>query len=329
MTTSIHPPTFPPLTVTALHFQPENRLFSRQRIWVDLAEIIVAVGFTLLWCQTGLQAQTTSAVDAAFANLTQPWTNSLSMRFLPVTGTKVLFGVWDVRVQDYAVFVQATGHESSKGMWSLRHQRYGRHGDTWQNPGFTQGPTHPVCGVNWDDAQAFCQWLTAKERAGGKISAGQSYHLPADWEWSVAAGLNEPRAGTPKDKDEVARVYPWGTSWPPPNEAGNYAGEDTADENWPREWKVIEGRRDGFARTSPVGSFAANKFGLYDMGGNVWQWCEDDYDGFRGNRTLRGGSWAELVPRFLLSSFRLDFPAAERFDYSVGFRVVLADDSSR
>jgi formylglycine-generating enzyme required for sulfatase activity len=251
------------------------------------------------------------------------------MRFVPVPGTKVLFGVWDVRVQDYASFVQATGHSASKGMWSLRNQKYGQHGDTWQNPGFAQGPAHPVCGVNWNDAQAFCQWLTAKERAEGKISANRSYHLPADWEWSVAAGLNEPRAGTPKDKDETTRVYPWGTSWPPPNRAGNYAGDDTVDENWPKDWKVIKGRQDGFARTSPVGSFAPNQFGLYDLGGNVWQWVEDDYDGIRGNRTLRGGSWADLLPRFLLSSFRLDFPAAERFDYTTGFRVVLAEDAAR
>ena len=162
------------------------------------------------------------------------------------------------------------------------------------------------------------------------ISAQQSYPLPADWEWSVAVGLKEPKADWPKDKDEnVPGVYPWGKTWPPPNDAGNYAGDDTADENWPRIWKVIEGRRDGFPRTSPVGSFPSNQFGLYDMGGNVWQWVEDDYDGIRGNRTLRGGSWTDLVPRFLLSSFRLDFPAAERFDYAIGFRVVLAEDASR
>ena len=51
---------------------------------------------------------------------------------------QVLFGVWDVRVQDYAVFVKATGHAPSKGMWSLRNHVYGQHGDTWQNPGFTR-----------------------------------------------------------------------------------------------------------------------------------------------------------------------------------------------
>ena len=249
------------------------------------------------------------------------------MYFIPVPGTKVLFDIWDVRVQDYAAFAKASGHPVTQGMWSLRKGNYGQFGDTWQNPGFEQGPTHPVCGVTWDDAQAFCVWLTERERAAGILRADQSYHLPADWEWSVAVGLNEPRAGTPRDKDETSQTYPWGLTWPPPENAGNYAGEDNVDANWPREWRVIEGRHDHFGRTSPVGSFPPNRFGLYDMGGNVWQWIEDDYDGIRGNRTLRGGSWADLVPRFTLSSFRLDFPPAERFDYSIGFRVVLRDAS--
>ena len=308
--------------------QLKNRLLWRKRVLIVLAAIMVALGFPMLWGHAGLSAQNTSAINAALPTLTHPLTNSLAMRFVPVPGTTVLFGVWDVRVQDYAAFVQATGHPASKGMWSLRNRKYGHHGDTWQDPGFPQGPTHPVCGVNWNDAQAFCHWLT-EERAEGRIRAGQSYHLPADWEWSAAVGLDEPRVGTPKDKDERTRVYPWGASWPPPDGAGNYAGDDTADENWPVEWKVIEGRRDEFPRTSPVGSFAPNQFGLYDMGGDVWQWVEDDYDNIRGNRTLRGGSWADLLPRFTLSSFRLDFPAAERFDYTTGFRVVLVEEAAR
>jgi formylglycine-generating enzyme required for sulfatase activity len=253
-----------------------------------------------------------------------PWTNSLGMRFLPVEGTEVLFAVWDTRVQDYAAFVKATGRKPSPGMWSLRNQRYGQHGDTWDNPGFVQGPTHPVCGVNWNDTQAFCSWLTEKEHAEGIIEAHQSYRLPTDWEWSTAAGLADPPAGRPRDKDEKPiNAYGWGATWPPPSTAGNYAGTDTTDADWPRNWKVIENRRDEFARTSPVGTFPPNKSGLYDMGGNVWQWCQDDYDDIRGTKPLRGGSWADVVPRFLSLSFRLDFAPEDRFDYATGFRVVL------
>ena len=143
----------------------------------------------------------------------QAWTNSLGMCFLPVPGTEVLFSVWDTRVQDYATFVKATGRKASPGMWSLREKSYGQHRATWADPGFDQGPTHPVCGVNWNDAQAFCAWLSEKEHHEGLIEANQGYRLPNDWEWSTAAALKEPPTGRPKDKDEKpANAYAWGAA---------------------------------------------------------------------------------------------------------------------
>lgn len=285
---------------------------------------VVSVEF-LCEQKRGLQAGPGRAAVPSGARC--PWTNSLGMKFVAVPGTNVWFAIWDTRVQDYAAFVKATGRKPSPGMWSLRGQRYGQHGDTWENPGFAQTSVHPVCGVNWNDADAFCAWLTDKERSEKVVGRRQSYRLPTDWEWSIAAGLSEPIAGTPKEKDEKpANAYGWGPTWPPPAQAGNYAGVETADADWPPNWKVIEGRRDGFARTSPVGSFPSNRYGLFDMGGNVWQWCQDDYDGVRGTKPLRGGSWADLLPRFLSLSFRLDFPPADRMDHTTGFRVVITSD---
>ena len=220
----------------------------------------------------------------------KPWVNSLGMEFVPVAGTAVLWCKWDVRVQDYQVFVNETGRE-------------------WLKPGFEQGPTHPVCGVSWGDAKAFCQWLTGKERREGRLRATQEYRLPRDWEWSVAVGLDEPREGTPQSKDcKVGGVYPWGTQWPPPSGAGNYSSSLNCDE---------------YPNTSPVESLGANRYGLHDMGGNVWQWCEDYYDGQGGVRVLRGGSWDRNLPAYLLSSYRNGAPSDLRFG-NYGFRVVVS-----
>jgi formylglycine-generating enzyme required for sulfatase activity len=95
--------------------------------------------------------------------------NSLGMIFVPVKGTDVLFCVWETRVEDYQTFVTDT-------------ERY------WRNPDFDQGRTHPAVLVSWVDANAFCRWLTQKERAEGKIDKNHEYRLPKDAEWSVAVG---------------------------------------------------------------------------------------------------------------------------------------------
>ena len=227
-----------------------------------------------------------------------PWANSLGMKFVPVPGTKVLFGVWDVRVQDYRAYANASGGVDN----------------SWQSPGFAQSDTHPVVKVSWQDAQAFCAWLTQQERAANKISGSQSYRLPTDAQWSVAVGLNEPIKGTPGDKDgQIKDMYPWGTQWPPPSGAGNYDPSLGVD---------------NFEYTSPVGSFAANPFGLYDLGGNVWQWCEDEYSNASGNRVLRGAAWNAISPDGLLSSNRNLYTSDVRYKF-LGFRVVLSDASSQ
>jgi len=93
-------------------------------------------------------------------------------------------------------------------------------------------------------------------------------------------------------------------------------------------WSVIEGYNDGYPRTSPVGSFPANQFGLYDMGGNVWQWCEDWYDAQAQDRVLRGASWVNDDPNDVRASYRYKDAPANRYD-TFGFRCVVAVESSR
>jgi serine/threonine protein kinase len=236
----------------------------------------------------------------------QALSNSLGMRFAPVGN--IFFSVWLTRVQDFAAFANATGYQ----------------GTAWQDPGFKQAPDHPVVNVSWNDANQFCLWLTQKEHNEGILSANQTYRLPTDLEWSNAVGLPPETGHTPESRDmDVPDVYPWGTQWPPPAGAGNYTGEETDSD------VAIKGYNDGFAWTSPVGSFNANKFGLYDMGGNVWEWCEDWWNSEQKSKVLRGGSWYNGALKLsLLSSCRIHAAADQGTD-NYGFRIVLSKEMTR
>jgi formylglycine-generating enzyme required for sulfatase activity len=262
------------------------------------------------------------------ASREQPWQNSLGMKFVQVSGTQVLFSIWDTRVEDFRAFVDTAGYDATGGMWSLGQDGWKQLGATWKEPGFDQGATDPVVGLNWDDARAFCAWLTEREHRSGVLPEGMHYRLPTDQEWSVAVGLDTEPGNTPEEKDSKIKLYPWGTEWPPPPGAGNYCGVDKRIGNESEGLIVIEGYNDGYSRTSPVGSFTANKYGLYDMGGDVWQWCEDWYNSRKDFRILRGASWYDHDPERILASYRrLHTP--DRRGADVGFRCVVAGESSR
>ncbi len=251
------------------------------------------------------------------------WTNSLDMVFVPVPGTGVSFCIWETRIRDFEEFVKATGHDATRNMSSLRSDGFKQRGDSWENPGFAQSPLHPVCGVNWNDAHAFCRWLTDKEREEGLLRMTEEYRLPTDEEWSRAAGLDRETGGTPGDKNGKIKVYSWGTQWPPPAGAENYAGSEAADANWPGNRATIENYRDGYARTAPVGSFAPNRYGLYDLGGNLAEVCEDFFDADKQFHVMRGGAWTSNGSSGgALLSRRDPSKYGGRHD-SYGFRVVV------
>jgi formylglycine-generating enzyme required for sulfatase activity len=261
------------------------------------------------------------------------FTNSLGMKFVPVPGlSNVMFCVWLTRVQDFRAFVSDRanngGYEYTNGTtpWIVTSNdsthvtfEYG-----WNNPGFAQRDDCPVVCVNWYDAKAFCRWLTRRERAEGKISPNQEYRLPTDAEWSQAAGLEGERSGTPADKSmQIKDVYAWGTNWPPPPGAGNFGGEEAKDTDSFRPRRIIAGYNDGFPRTSPVGSFAADRNGLYDMAGNAGEWCEDIYDHVPHLRVWRGGNWICVWPGNLWLSTR-GFDVIDTRNSGVSFRLVLS-----
>jgi formylglycine-generating enzyme required for sulfatase activity len=120
------------------------------------------------------------------------WTNSLGMRFVPVSGTQVMFSIWETRLQDYEAYAQATGTAIPR-------------------PEFPETALMPKAAVSRAQAQAFAAWLTDKERTEGKLRGTQSYRLPTDAEWDAAVQVG--KTGGP---------YPWGTGFPPPDHFANY-----------------------------------------------------------------------------------------------------------
>ena len=186
---------------------------------------------------------------------------------------------------------------------------------SWQEPGFPQTDLHPVVAVTQKDAAAFCAWLTEHERASGRIGPEDTYRLPTNVEWSEAVGL-------PADAVYPSGRYPWGEEFPPRAPLGNYASEEIREAGERHAaLPVLAGYRDGHAFTAPVGSFAASPRGLYDLGGNAWEWTDD---GGAGDRTtLRGGGWGDMKPEKLDAACRINHERSLRC-YGFGFRVVLA-----
>ena len=256
------------------------------------------------------------AKTSAVATKKAPFVNTLGMKFVPVPITggptsdqRVLFSIWETRVQDYEVFAKETSRE-------------------WPKPTFPQTSMHPVVMVTRDDARAFCEWLTGRERKGGRILANELYRLPSDHEWSCAVGIGdrEDPAQTPEDKDvKIKDVYPWGAVWPPPPGTGNYSGEEAAGHEVWNGQKIISGYRDDFPETAPVGSFRPNEFGIYDLSGNAYEWCEDRWNPGGTAGVLRGGSFNNGSQGYLLSCNRSRREQGNR-SASDGFRVVLAAD---
>jgi formylglycine-generating enzyme required for sulfatase activity len=244
---------------------------------------------SLIWLGLGLAAMlATTRLEAA--EIRAPFTNSVGMAFVAVAGTPVWFSRYETRVSDYRAFVKATGRE-------------------WSSPEFEQTDDHPAVKGSWNDAMAFCAWLTAKEQKEGSLPEGCRYRLPTSAEWSAAAGLPPRKDGSAGYSTVMNPTpeYPWGTQWPPPPGSGNYGQELQVDR---------------FVYTAPVGSFPSNRLELFDLGGNVWEWCEDIFNNSTDYRVVRGGSFRMHTPSELQSSYVTGNLSGLQLD-GYGFRAVL------
>ena len=178
---------------------------------------------------------------------------------------------------------------------------------SWKNTGFPQTDDHPVVNVSWNDAKKFCEWLSRKD--------GQQYSLPTEAQWEYACkGGTKTLWSNGNDPERLAAI-------------GN-VGDGTLKAKFPN-FNTIDAK-DGYVFTAPVGKFAANPFGLHDMHGNVFEWCEDVYDealyaqrsgvtvdpkqsSGSQYRVLRGGSWYD-APHLTRS--------ANRYRNSPDFRII-------
>ena len=242
-----------------------------------------------------------------------------------VTVSDFWMGKYEVTVTEFEKFVSETGYQTDaeKGDGS-----YCWTGSAWEkkagvnwrcdaqgNVRRSSELNHPVIRVSWNDAVAYCDWLSRK--------TGKTYRLPTEAEWEYAA-----RSGGKNYK------YSWGNFGPEGKRGGNVADE-SAKRVWNCSW-AWEGYDDGFAFTAPVGSFDPNELGLYDMTGNVWEWCEDWYDAkyyqkspqndpkgpSSGDyRVLRGGSWYDR-PIDVRCAYRRGHGAPDARNYGGGFRVL-------
>ncbi len=228
-----------------------------------------------------------------------------------VTVSDFYLSKYEVTVAEFKAFINATRYKTDaekKGKSLVFTTDWKeQNGVNWKyDPRGNLRPSgeynHPVSHVSWNDAVAYAEWLSKK--------TGRPYRLPteAEWEYAASGGSNAH------------------TKW---------AG--TSEENSLTRYANADGNKDGYALTAPVGSLQANSLGLYDMSGNVWEWCSDWYGsdyyksssssnpsgpGSGTSRVLRGGSW-DSAPQDCRVAYRgHDLPGLR--DGITGFRLARA-----
>lgn len=243
-------------------------------------------------------------------------------------------GQFEVRHKDWKHFVEQDGYKSEAelktegyGTWvfdEAKKEILQAQDKNWMNV-HAHGDNHPVMAISYNDAMAFCQWLTDKERTHHRLSETQQYTLPTEAQWEYACRGPGPGKET---------VFHFGNKMT--GLEANFNGQFPYGDNKPGLFQQS---------TIPVGSYMPNGYGLYDMHGNTFEWCLDWYVPYPkpkpetestdfvvvnptgpvegDKRCYRGGSWFDLS-QYCRSAFRGKTPPSDRSDH-LGFRLALID----
>lgn len=210
-------------------------------------------------------------------------------------------GKYEVSNGEYLEFIAATGYNGNRDADDnyLNHFRV--------DSSIPTGNNYPACWISWQNADAFCKWLTEREKRRGRLPKGYVYRLPTEAEWEFAA-----RGGN-KSKNYV------------------YSGSNII------ELVAWHGNKPGAQRTHEVGVKSPNELGLFDMSGNVWEFCYDWKGNYmpyfhidpKGsvtgkNKVIRGGDWY-YGPDFCRVTNRHSCLSTDTYN-TVGFRVALAKE---
>lgn len=235
-------------------------------------------------------------------------------------------GAHEVTVGQFRAFVDATGHKTDaeelgegEGLNPKTRKLNSGPAFNWKFNGLPQTDDHPVVNVSWNDATAFCKWMSKKE--------GATYRLPteAEWEYACRAGSNS--------------FFGLGDDTTCLEGHANLADAALRNETGDLIVPMFAPWNDRYPYTAPVGQFKANAWGLYDMHGNVTEWCADSYEAYRPEdqvdplgsgpyRVCRGSCW-HFHPVWSGASHRNGPPEAnspmntpQYRSLNYGFRVV-------
>jgi formylglycine-generating enzyme required for sulfatase activity len=256
-----------------------------------------------------LMGSSTEEIGAGLAGANEAPQHKVALR------QPIAIGRFEVTRNQYAAFVNSSGYRGSDRCFTFEQNiPRERENRSFLAPGYVQDGNHPAVCVSWDDAHAYVGWLSK--------TTGKPYRLPSEAEYEYAARADSTaRFASSEDPADLCRF-------------ANGADQSAKTMGLPEDVSYMT-CRDGYAFTAPVGSLAANAFGLYDLIGNVWEWTADcyaeDYSAAGSDsaprampncqaRTVRGGDWFSTASSLRPAVRAKASPDAHHDD--IGFRVV-------